>query len=255
MSEIVFHEYKKKDIENALVIVSFPTIGLVSSIAANFLVSNLKLELIAGIVSDDFYPAAIIQDGVPTPPVRIFAGDHECGPEGECDQLVVIVSELPLRSAAFAPLADKIIKWCEDKKCKLIITMEGVNSQDPTGENIQVFHVGSNPETNKLLEKLPSNSFKIGMVSGLSGILLYKGHIKDYKVICFLAEAHTEYPDSRSAAEILKVLDELVPQIKMDPEPLLKEAETIEEKVKASMAQIKPMSPAELPDIPPGMYG
>ena len=31
--------------------------------------------------------------------------------------------------------------------------------------------------------------------------------------------------------------------------------QTIEEKVKAAMAQIKPMSPAELPDIPPGMYG
>ncbi len=255
MSEIIIHEYKKKDIENALVIVSFPTVGLVSSIAANFLVSNLKLELIAGIVSDDFYPAAIIQDGVPTPPVRIFAGDHECGPDDECDQLVVIVSELPLKTAAFSSLADKIIQWCDEKKCKLIIAIEGVNSQDPTGENIQVFHVGSNPAANKLLDKLPSKSFKIGMVSGLSGILLYKGHIIDTKVICLLAEAHSEFPDSRSAAEVLKVLDEMVPQIKMDPEPLLKEAESIEEKVKASMAQIKPISPAELPDIPPGMYG
>jgi uncharacterized protein len=92
------------------------------------------------------------------------------------------------------------------------------------------------------------------MVSGLSGLLLYKGNLKNFNVSCFLAEAHSEYPDSRSAAEVLKVLDKMLPQIKMDPEPLLKEAEEIEDRVKKAMAQIKPMSPAELPDLPAGMY-
>jgi uncharacterized protein len=255
MSEIIIHEYRKKDIENALAIVSFPTVGLVSSIAANFIVSNLELELIGSIISDDFYPAAIIQNGIPTPPVRIFAGDHECGPDGDCDQIVVIVSELPLKTTSYSQLADKIIEWCQQKKCKLIVTLEGVNSQDASGDNIQVFHVGSIKEVDEITKNLPSKSFELGMVSGLSGILLYKGNIKNYKVVCFLAEAHAEYPDSRSAAEMLNVLDKMVPQIKMDPKPLLEEAKNIEENVKASMAQIKPYSPAELPDTPPGMYG
>ena len=88
-----------------------------------------------------------------------------------------------------------------------------------------------------------------------AGLLLYKGNMKDSNVNCLLAEAHPEYPDSRSAAEVLKILDKLVPMIEMDPEPLLKEAEEIEEKVKKSMAQIKPMPPAELSDSATGMYG
>jgi len=255
MSDIIINEYSKKDIKDAMVIVSFPTVGLVSSIAANFIVLNLKLELIGSIMSDDFYPAAIIQNGIPTPPVRIFAGEHECGPDGECDQIVVIISELPIKTNSFSALADKIIDWCQEKECKLITTLEGVHSQDPTGDNIQVFHVGSNKKVEEITKDLPSQPFELGMVSGLSGILLYKGNIEDYKVVCFLAEAHSEYPDSRSAAEMLKVMDKMVPQIKMDPKPLLEEAEKIEEKVKASMAQIKPFSPAELPDTPPGMYG
>jgi uncharacterized protein len=254
MSEMFIHDFVKKDIENAMVIVSFPTVGLVSSIAADFIISNLKLELIGSIISDDFYPAAIIQNGLPTSPVRIFAGEHECGPEGDCDQIVVIISELPVKSNAFPILADKIIEWCKNKKCKLIVTLEGVNSQDPSGENIQVYHVGSNQEANELAKNLPSESFNLGMVSGLSGILLYKGNISKYKVICLLAEAHIEYPDSRSAAEVIKVLDKMVPQITVDSKPLLEEAEKIEDKMKSSMAQIKPRSPSELPDIPPGMY-
>jgi len=54
MSNITMHEYKKKDLKNALVIVSFPTIGLISSIVTNFIVSKMKLELIASFISDDF---------------------------------------------------------------------------------------------------------------------------------------------------------------------------------------------------------
>jgi uncharacterized protein len=255
MSTITIHEYKKKDISNAMVIVSFPTVGLVSSIVANFLVTNMKLELIAGISSDDFYPAAIISDGVPTPPVRIYAGDHVCGPKNDCDQIVVITSELPIRTSAFAPLADKIIEWCREKKCKIVTTLEGIQSKDPMGDNILVFHVASNEEAAEYLKDLPSHQFEAGMVSGLSGILLYKGNLQNSAVSCLMAEAHVEFPDSRSAAELLKVLDKMVPQIKMDAEPLLKEAEQIEEQIKDSMAQIKPMLPAELPDTPPGMYG
>jgi uncharacterized protein len=255
MSKIEIVEYKKKDLTNSLVIVAFPTVGLIGSIVSNFIITNLKLELIAGIVSDDFYPAAIITDGIPTPPVRIFAGENVCGPNDECDQLVVITSELPIRTAAFSPLADKIIEWCKQKKVKIITSIEGINSQNPLEDDkLEVFHAVSNKEAAEQLKDLSSKSFDTGMVSGLSGLLLYKGNLRNFSVSCFLTEAHAEYPDSRSAAEVLKVLDKMVPQIKMDPKPLLKEAEEIEERVKKALAQVKPMAPAELPDTPPGMY-
>lgn len=254
MSNISIHEYKEKNLDNAMVIISFPTVGLISSIVANFLITNMKLDLIAAIVSDDFYPAAIVTDGVPTPPVRIYAGEHVCGKDGQCDQIVVITSELPIRTTAFSPLAKKIIEWCDEKKCKIVTTIEGINTKDPLGDTVEVFHVASNEEAAEYLKDLPSKKFETGMVSGLSGLLLYMGNLQDFSVSCLLAEAHMEYPDSRSAAEVLKVLDKMVPQIKMDPEPLLKEAEAIEERVKNAMAQINPMTPAELPDTPPGMY-
>ncbi|UCE73953.1 MAG: proteasome assembly chaperone family protein [Methanomassiliicoccales archaeon] len=255
MTEIHFHEYKKKDVENAMVVISFPTVGLISTIVANYIVSNLKLERIGALISDDFYPAAVVQDGVPTPPVRIFAGDNVCGPANSCDQLVVIASELPLKTTSFAPLANTIIKWCREHKCKVVVTIEGTNSPGPIDDEVKVYHVGSNEEAIKQMEGMASEPLESGMVSGLSGLLLYKGNLEDFSVLCLLSEAHVEFPDSRSAATVLGVIDKMIPQIKMDPEPLLKEAEIIEEQVKKAMSQIKPMSPEELPDTPPGMYG
>jgi uncharacterized protein len=255
MGDLKIYEYKKKDVSNALVIVSFPTVGLISTIVANFLTSNMKLERIAAIVSDDFYPAAIIQDGVPTPPVRIFAGDHVCGKDGECEQIVVITSELPVKTTVFSQLADKVLEWCKKRDCKVIVTLEGINSQDPIDEdNIKVFHVFSNKKAGDYIKGFPTKALDNGMVSGLSGLLLYKANMQDYPVISLLAEAHAEFPDSRSAAKVLTLLDKMVPQIKMDPEPLLKQAKVIEEQVKKAMAQIKPMSPKELPETLPGMY-
>ncbi len=254
MSEIILHEYKKKDISNAMVIISFPTVGLISTIVANFVVSKLKLERIAALISDDFYPAAVVQDGVPTPPVRIYAGDNVCGPKDSCNQLVVVASELPIKTSSYTALADKIIEWCKKNNCKVVVTIEGVNSQTPIEDEVKVYHVGSNEEAIKQLKGLPSEPLDSGMVSGLSGLLLYKGNLEDFAVTCLLSEAHLEYPDSRSAAAVMGVIDKMIPQIKMDPEPLLKEAEVIEEQIKKAMAQIKPMSPEELPDTPPGMY-
>lgn len=254
MDDIKIHTYEEMDVANAMVVIGFPTVGLISTIVANFLVSEMKLKRIAAFTSKDFYPAAIIQEGVPTPPVRVFAGKNVCGPKDACDQIVVITSELPVNPRVLPALADRIIDWCQERNCKTVISIEGVNSQTPPENESKVFHVGSNAEALSQLEGLPSESLDSGMVSGLSGLLLYKGNMRDFSVACLLAEAHAEYPDSRSAASVLSILDKMVPQIKMDPEPLLKQAEEIEEQIKKGMSQIKPANPAELAEIPAGMY-
>lgn len=255
MGEITIHNYSDKDVSDALVIVSFPTVGLISTIVANFLVTNLKLDRIGALISEDFYPAAIIQNGVPTPPVRIFAGEHVCGPDDECNQLVVITSELPIKTKAFSALADKILAWCKERNCKVLVTIEGINSQDPLDDkDVKIYHVASNEIAAGFHKGLKGEPLGTGMVSGLSGLLLYKGNLDDYPVSCLLAEAHSEFPDSRSAAVVLGVLDKMLPMIKMDPKPLLEQATMIEDQVRKAMSQIKPLSPTELPDAPPGMY-
>ena len=91
--EIQIIEYKEVDLSNSILIEAFPTVGLVSSIAGHFIIDQLKLEEIGTISSRYFMPAAVIHNGMPSPPVRIYAGKKICGPTGSCDQIVVIISE------------------------------------------------------------------------------------------------------------------------------------------------------------------
>jgi len=92
------------------------------------------------------------------------------------------------------------------------------------------------------------------MITGVNGVLLYEGVLKKQDVMCLLSEAHASFPDSRAAGNLLKKLDIMLPEIKIDPKPLYKEAKDIEKKIRDFMEQSKPTAP-QLPPLPQQMYG
>jgi uncharacterized protein len=106
----------------------------------------------------------------------------------------------------------------------------------------------------RFLKRYKIEETKEGMITGVTGVLLYEGVLMKHDVICMLSEAHSSYPDSRAAGNLLKKLDIMLPEIKIDPKPLYKEAEKIEAQIKNFIDQSKPTAPS-LPPIPSQMYG
>ena len=58
-------------------------------------------------------------------------------------------------------------------------------------------------------------------------------------VICLLGPARSEYPDARGAARLLEYVTNMIPELKLDPDPLFKEAEQMEKEMKATMEGIR----------------
>ena len=255
MEDIELIEYKDVDLSNSMLVVAFPTVGLISSIAGHFVIDSLKLDEIGTIVSKQFMPATVIHKSNPSPPVRIYAGEKKCGPDGSCEQLAVIISEFMPPWNIIKPLADNILEWSDKKGCKTIVALEGTHAVGEKDEKkLQVYGVGSNIEMKNLLKKYKINETQEGMITGVTGVLLYEGVLMNRDVLCLLAEAHTSFPDSRAAGNLLEKLDIMLPEIKIDPEPLYKEAEEIEKNIRKFMEQSKPTAPS-LPPIPTQMYG
>ena len=252
MDDITVVEYSEKDLSNSLLVVAFPTVGLISSIAGRFIIDSLKLEEIGAILSKEFMPVTIIHNGKPSPPVRIYAGEKKCGPDGKCEQVAVIISEFMPPYTIIKPLADKILEWSQEKGVQAIVSLEGTHALN-SKEEMKVYGVASNNEMKKLLKKYNVSDTKEGMITGVNGVLLYQGALLKKDVICLLSEAQASYPDSRAAANLLKKIDIMLPEIKIDPEPLYKEAEEIEKKIRQFMKQSKPTAPS-LPPIPTEMY-
>lgn len=255
MDEIEIFEKKNVDLSNSMLVVAFPTVGLISSIVGHYIIDTLNLEEVGSIVSRYFSPTAIIHKSRPSPPVRIYAGKKICGPDGSCEQLTVIISEFMPPLEIIKPLSDKIFEWSKEKNCKIITTLEGTHALgDRKAKNVNVFGIGSNNKMNQIIKKHKIKQTKEGMVTGVTGVLLYGGVLLDRDVICLLAEAHSSYPDSRAAAALLEKLDIMLPLIKIDPTPLYEEAEKIEENIKKFMEQSKPTAPG-IASTPTQMYG
>lgn len=250
--DIQIIEYKDVDLSNSVLIEAFPTVGLVSSIAGHFLVEQLKLEEIGTISSRYFMPAAVIHKGVPSPPVRIYAGKKICGSTGECNQIVVIISEFMPSVDIIKPVASMILSWAQKKKCSHIVTLEGTHSLNP--KKPKTYGVATTQKMNDILKKYAIEETKEGMITGITGVLLFEGARLKQDVLCLLAEAHSSYPDSRAAALLVETIDKMLPEIKIDTQPLYKEAEDIEQKIRSFIKQAQPTAPSSVP-LPSQMYG
>ncbi len=276
MSDINIYELKKTNLRGATVIDGFPSIGLVSSIVANYLVNALELEQI-GIMDSNFFPSiSLIRNAQPLNTVRIYASERVRGTDEEdVDQIVVFISEFQPPPNLIKPISSAILDWIQEQRCSMLISPEGLvierpeaepeeESEEPPEEdnddieskikNLELFGVGSTPNARKLLDDHDISPFVEGVITGVAGVLLNEGKRRDFDVVSLLAEAHSNYPDARAAARIIEVLDRLVLNIHIDSKPLYKEAEAIEMQIKSIRSQAKTSKVMKAPPSP-RMYG
>ncbi len=258
MTESVrIHNYEERDMSDSLTLVGFPSVGMVGSITGSFLVKSLELELLGALLSDRFPPIAVVRDRNPRPPVRIYGGKRVCEPGGLCSQIGVITSEMPLPTGVVHGAARAILEWCRHNKCRNIVTVEGINVAEAP-EDDSVYGVASSQRMLEMVTEHGVEPIDNGMVGGLSGVLLYEGAMAGQEVLCLMGEVSAEnIPDARAAARIVEVLGHLLPELKLDPKPLLEEAQKIEEVLQEQIKQATPTAgpPGLQPPPSPFMYG
>ena len=66
-------ETRDESLAGAMMVVGFPTHGLVGSVAASYLVHTLDMSNVAYMTSEEFPPTVIMEEGVVSAPVRFYA--------------------------------------------------------------------------------------------------------------------------------------------------------------------------------------
>ncbi|MCJ7488822.1 MAG: PAC2 family protein, partial [Thermoplasmata archaeon] len=100
-AEIEIVELKKMDLRDAVIIDGFPSVGLVSSIVANYLIALLKMEYIGVMDSNLFPTVSLIRNAEPLGPARVYARPNL--KPGE-QQIVVFSTELQPSSSILRPI-------------------------------------------------------------------------------------------------------------------------------------------------------
>lgn len=251
MEDISIKLKRDIDISNSLVILGFPTVGLIGSIAGNYISNSLNLERVGSINSKHFMPSVIIRDSIPIPPVRIYHADRDmCSENNLCDNLVTIVSEFPITSNIVNPLIEKILTWTDENNISMFLGLEGLKSTQKEEDKVDVYGIGSNSKMIDILEGYNIEKIKNGIIAGFTGAFLSAETERNNDMLCMLTEAHLAFPDSRAAGRLLEKVDEMLPGIHLNLDPLYEEAEKIENNIKNFMNQSQQMPRAEKSAVP-----
>lgn len=230
------HEQTPLDLDGGVVVAAFPSFGLVAPIAATFLIEHLGLREAGTLESGDFPTLAIVEDGEPLAPVRIYAGGV---PRGGDDPsripFALILSEFQPDPPLVREVAQAVLDWSRDKRVALVVSPEGLLVDDPGGDgDVPVYGAASNPALRERLRGVGAPLFRNGLVAGVTGTLLTSGKRDDVPVVGLLAEADPDQPDARSAAAVVDLLGRLL-GAPLDTAPLYDEAERFASKVAEAM--------------------
>ena len=250
-NDVLICNFEEVDLKNATVIAGFPSIGLVSTIAANYLIDALNLKQIGCVTSSQFPALSVVHTGEPLSPVRIYSGVH-----GNGEKIVVFVSEFKPKPNLINAISEAIMTWANEKGCRLLISPEGMVVEGKSGEieeKVEAYAIGSTENARNILMEKKIEQFKNGIIAGVSGVLLNLGKQSNFNVISILAEAHPNYPDAKAAAAAINVMA-LLMGVEINVTPLYEESERIEKQLQKFHKQAKPMvSAAQAPQ--PSMYG
>ena len=278
MESIDIFELQRMDLRAATVITGFPSVGLVSSIVSNYLINSQQLQQI-GILDSVYFPSvALVRGSEPLNTVRIYAGEPVKGPQG-VDQLVVFISEFQPPANLIKLISRTILDWVDEQKCTQMICPEGLvidRDDEPVapiatpeegaagGEQVvppstappmqaieDVYAISCTSRGREMLQAAKLPLFHEGVITGIAGVMLNEGKIRDFTVCSLLAEAQPNYPDARAAARVVEAINRLLPSITIDPQPLYQEAEGIESQLRNMEKQNKVIQQLPLPQ----MYG
>ncbi len=234
--------------DKTLVITCFPSIGMVSSIVAHYLIDHLELEFVGGIVDDRLPPIAILKNGEPLPPIRAYSGKQQCSIHG-CSEVILLMSELVVPDPLVHRLVWTMLEWSKDNNIEAGVLIDAFAKDGMNGsldgsepvinyedtEGIDVIGIGANDATRELLSSLGIQLAESGVVRGMNGGILAEAMRRGIDTMSLMVEADPRFPDARAAAALIERLNILLPTIDLDHKPLLEEAEEIEMSIKAMM--------------------
>ena len=211
--------------KNVTIIEGFPGFGLIGTIATEFLMEHLETEKI-GIVEMDEFPVLIaIHKNKVIEPISIHYNK---------EYNMVLIHAINIGKDLGWKVADVVADLAKQLTAKEIISLEGVGSPNPDAGRI--FYYAT--EDGKMSKRLTGIAAPLseGIIVGVTGALLARNI--NIPILALFAEAKSNMPDSKAAAEIIKALD-AYSGLKVDPKPLYKQAEMFEKKLQGILQKGK----------------
>jgi len=206
---------EKIEVEEPVVLTSFPGIGLVGTITTGHFIVELSLEPIGVVESRILPPIATLNEGIVQPPIRIY----QCSEKN----FLLVHSDVPIHPVVAYELSSAIVDWAVSLKASTLISLAGLTTFE---DKKRVFGAATSKEVLEEIKKYVE-IFKTGTISGIAGSILNECVTRNLPAFALLGETTGFNPDPRAAAEVVNTLNKMY-NWNVSIEKLIKEAEFIE---------------------------
>ncbi|MCH8022664.1 MAG: proteasome assembly chaperone family protein [Thaumarchaeota archaeon] len=223
------HILKQIEPDFKILICGMPGSGYVGKLAVDYLVKELKGELIAEVYSDSFPPVVIIKrDGVAEP---IKGEIYSCKDSSTKQNLLIFTgSTQPVTAEGEYEVADTVLEFAKKANVKMVYTM-GAYILGSFVKNPKVHGTAINKDLLVGLRKHKVLVMKEGSITGMNGLLFALTQLKEMKGICLLGETSGYVVDAKASEAVLEVLNQLL-ELKVDMTALREKGKETEDFIK-----------------------
>ena len=236
---------KKTPKENIL-LVGFPSNGLVGTFTISYLVHNLKMEPVGEIEHPDLPPTLFVEDGEILPPIRIYKKNN----------LFVIMSDLPFDPFIAYDFAQSTLSYCKKNQIKKIIIVSGMESVNRDPKSPKIFGLVTHQSLEKLLYDHGISKFLSGSIFGTDAAMITAFRKSKIPALILYAECHPFFPDPEASVIAITTLAKVL-GIKVDTSDIQKKIEWLriqhrnlmEETIRSLQHQQPEKKPGRAPQI------
>lgn len=232
---------KKIESREFVLVSGLPGIAYIGKLSVDYLIQQLKAELVGEVYSNYFPPYVLIKkDGV----VELLRNElHLLRNEGAVD--IMFFSG---NSQAFSPegqyeIADTLLDWVVDNGVKKIFSLAAYVTRRTFNTPI-VYGTATSSEALEELKKKGVVPLEQGIISGENGLIMGLAKKRGVEAVCLLGEtrgyqtpAGQYFIDAKASKSVLTMLTSIL-NLKVDMEPLEKQAKEMDDII-ARMAEVE----------------
>jgi uncharacterized protein (TIGR00162 family) len=226
MKKTVIKELRTVELKNPILIEGFPGLGMVGTIATQYLARQIKAQKLATLYSPYFpFHVLVSKKGG----ARLLRGEFYFwkNETGNNDLIFLTGDSQPQTIEGQFEVANRILDYAEKKRVKTVVTIGGYRNEVENSPKVVAV------STNHILFKKALNAKAISSeagtpIVGTAGLLLGLAKFRDIDAICLLGETRGYLPDPITAKSVIEILQGII-NIKIDLKSLDKEIERSKE--------------------------
>ncbi|QUC64575.1 proteasome assembly chaperone family protein [Nitrosopumilus sp. K4] len=205
-----------KSIKENILLVGFPSNGLVGTFSISYLIHYLGMKQIGEIDLPDLPPTLFVENGEILSPIRIYKKDN----------IFVIISDLPFDPYHANNFSESVLQYCKNNDIKKIIIVSGMETINREPKTPKIYGLATHQPLEELLYKNEIPKFLAGSIFGTDAAIITVFRKSKTPALILYAECHPFFPDPEASILAITTLAKVL-NVKVDTTDIKKKMERL----------------------------